>query len=171
MGEQTTPLASAFFRMVIFGGMVGIATSLALHILGSLTSGFPHLMTVFGQSGLAFLTGLPVAASAAAPALGMHKLVEAKKSGLRIPAAALGAVLGPLAAVSLLTGGPPFQAPIPALGWVLFLPAAALAAIHFTKPLRRSQVPPDIVIPPAALNPPAKVSAEGSVSGTVEACD
>lgn len=131
--------------MVIFGGMVGIATSLALHIMGSFTSGFPHLVTVFGHAGMAFLTGLPVAASAAAPALGMHSLVGARKPGLQIPAAALGAVLGPLAAASLLTGVPPFQAPIPALGWVLFLPAAALVAIHFTKPLRQGQVPQSIM--------------------------
>lgn len=131
--------------MILFGGMAGVAISLALHFMGFFTSGFPHVLTAFGHAGMAFVTGLPVAASAAAPALGMHKLVEARKPGLRIPAAALGAVLGPLAAVSLLTGLLPFQAPIPALGWVLFLPVAALAAIHFTKPLRRSQVARNIV--------------------------
>jgi hypothetical protein len=127
--------------MVIFGGMVGMTTSLALHIAGSFTSGFVHPGTVFGNAGMAFLAGLPAAASAAAPALGMHRLVEARVPGLRIPAAALGAVLGPLAAVSLLTGVPPFHAPIPALGWIIFLPTAGLAAIHFTRPLRRSQLP------------------------------
>jgi hypothetical protein len=144
MGEQSTPLASAFFKMVIFGGMVGVAVSLGLHIIGFFTSGLPHPMTVLGNTGFAFLTGLPAAASAAAPALGLHRLVEARKPGLRIPAAALGALLGPLAAVSLLTGVPPFEAPVPTLGWAFFLPAAAVAAVHFTKPLRHSQVPQDV---------------------------
>ncbi|TDK28159.1 hypothetical protein E2F48_03440 [Arthrobacter crusticola] len=140
MGEQSTPLASAFFRMVIFGGAVGVVTSLGLHIIGFFNSGLPHPMTVLGNAGMAFLTGLPAAASAAAPALGMHRLVEARKPALRIPVAALGAVLGPLAAISLLTGVPPFEAPVPTLGWALFLPAAAVAAVHFTKPLRQSRV-------------------------------
>ena len=139
MGEQSTPLANAFFRMVVFGGMVGLATSLALHIDDAFTSGFPHLVTVFGNAGMAFLIGLPAAASAAAPAIGMHRLVEGRQPGLRIPATALGAVLGPLAAVALLLGVPPFDAPIPAPGWIFFLPAAALAAVYFTKPLRQRQ--------------------------------
>ncbi|MDF9277753.1 hypothetical protein P4U43_08120 [Arthrobacter sp. EH-1B-1] len=137
MGDRSTPLANAFFRMVIFGGMVGAATSLVLHITGSFTSAFPHILTVITHAGIAFAVGIPVTAAAAAPAVGLHNLVSVKASRLRIPAAVLGAVLGPVVAVGLLVGSSPFDAPIPEVAWVLFLPAAALAAVYFTRPLRK----------------------------------
>lgn len=67
MGDRSTPLANVFFRMVIFGGMVGAATSLVLHITGSFTSAFPHILTVITHAGIAFAVGIPVTAAAAAP--------------------------------------------------------------------------------------------------------
>lgn len=140
MGDRSTPLANAFFRMIIFGGMVGAAVSLALHIMSSFTSAFPHILTVIAHAGIAFAVGIPVTASAAAPAIGLHNLASVNAPGLRIPAAALGAILGPLLAASLLVGSSPFNAPIPGIAWVLFLPAAALAAIYFTRPLRQIEL-------------------------------
>lgn len=63
-------------------------------------------------------------------------LASVKAPERRIPAAALGAILGPLIATGLLVGSSPFNAPIPTMTWVSFLPAAALAAVYFTRPLR-----------------------------------
>lgn len=137
MGDRSTPLANAFFRMIIFGGMVGAAVSLAVHIMSSFTSAFPHILTVIVHACIAFAVGIPATASAAAPAIGLHRLASVKAPGLRIPAAALGAMLGPLLAVCLLVGSSPFNAPIPGIAWMLFLPAAAFAAIYFTRPLRQ----------------------------------
>lgn len=137
MGGRSTPLANVFFRMVIFGGMVGAATSLVLHITESFTSAFPHILTVITHAGIAFAFGIPATAAAAAPAIGLHNLASVKAPRLRIPAAVLGAVLGPVVAVGLLVGSSPFDAPIPGVAWVLFLPAAAVAAVYFTRPLRK----------------------------------
>lgn len=122
-----------------FGGMFGAATSLALHITGSSTSAMPHILTVITHAGIAFAVGIPVTAAPAAPAIGLHNLASSKAPSLRIPAAALGAVLGPLVAAGLLVGSSPFNAPLPGITWVLFLPAAALAVVYFTHPLGRSK--------------------------------
>lgn len=128
--------------MVIFGGMVGAATSLALHIMGSFSSAFPHILTVITHAGVAFVVGIPVAA---APAIGLHNLTSDKAPRLPIPAAAVGAVFGPLIAAGPFVGSSPFNAPIPGIGWVLFLPATALAAINFTQPLRQIESSPKSV--------------------------
>lgn len=138
MGDRSTPLANAFFRMLIFGSMVGACTSIFRHILGSFTSAFPHIPTVIAHAGIALLAGIPVTAVAAAPAIGLHNLASIKAPKLRIPAAALGAVLGPLLGAGLMAGGSPFNALVPGIVWVTFLPAAALAAIYFTGPLRQT---------------------------------
>lgn len=137
MGERATPLANAFFRMIIFGAAVGAVISAALYVVESFTDDLNIVMAVV-HAGFASMIGALNAATAAAPAIGLHRLAGAKKPTLRIPAAALGGVLGPLTAASLLMGGSPFNAAVPALYWILLLPAAALASIYFTRPLRKS---------------------------------
>lgn len=126
--------------MVASGGLIGAAVSVAVHIIGSFTSAFPHMLTVLAHACIAFAVGIPAAASAAAPAIGLHNLAAVKAPKLRIPAAALGAILGPLLAAALLVGSTPFNGPIPGIAWALFLTTAALAAIFFTRPLRQIEL-------------------------------
>lgn len=114
--------------------------SRALHIMGSFTSAFPHILTVVAHAGIAFAVGIPVTASAAAPAVGLHNLASVKAPGLRIPAAALGAVLGPLAAAGLFIGSSPFNAPIPGIAWALFFPSRGLGRHLFHPPSTQDRI-------------------------------
>ncbi|GAA2173549.1 hypothetical protein GCM10009784_08300 [Arthrobacter parietis] len=137
MGEQSTPLANACFRMIIFGAAVGAVIAAALYVVESFADGL-DIVTLGVHAGFASMIGALNAATVAAPAIGLHRLAEAKKPTLRVPAAALGGALGPLTAAGLLMGGSPFNAPLPALYWILLLPAAALASVYFTQPLRQN---------------------------------
>ncbi|MHA7294983.1 hypothetical protein [Arthrobacter sp. HLT1-21] len=138
MRENTTPLSGAFFKMVIAGGFTGAAIVLVLAVEGWLSpSPLPGSVSgwapVFG-----FFMGLVIAASAAALAIGLHALAAAKAPKLRVLAAAVGGAAGPVAAVSLVMGVSPVDAPVAAIGWALLLPTASLAAVYFTRPLRES---------------------------------
>ncbi|NJC21281.1 hypothetical protein BJ994_000357 [Arthrobacter pigmenti] len=137
MGETSTPLAGAFFRMVLFGGFVGALVPVGMHIITTFGSAFPHILTVIAHSCIGFSIGLVVAGSAAGPAVGLHTLAATKAPKLCIPGAALGGAAGPVIGSSLL-----FGLPVPGflsvLAWAFLLASAALTAIYFTKPLRSS---------------------------------
>lgn len=135
MGENSTPLASVFFRMIIFGAAVGAVIAIVPNVVASFRDG-PDIVEAVVHATFASMIGALNATTVAAPAIGLHRLAGAKKPALRVPAAALGGVLGPLVAAGLLMGGSPLNAPVPALYWILLLPAAAIASVYFTRPLR-----------------------------------
>lgn len=138
MGENSTPLAKAFFRMVLFGGMMGAVLPPIFYAIGSLTTAFPHPLAVLMSMVFGFFIGMVAAASAAAPAIGLHTWAAAKTPELCVGAAAFGGALGPIIAVTILMGESLAYAPIPPIGWTLLLPAAALASVYFTQPLRKT---------------------------------
>ncbi|WP_155849370.1 hypothetical protein [Arthrobacter sp. H20] len=136
MRENTTPLASVFFKMVLAGGLMGTAILLVFAVAGWFNPS-PLGVTVLSWAPVfGFFMGLVVAASAAAPAIGLHALAAAKAPRFRIVAAAFGGAAGPVAAVSIFLGASPAEAPVSVIYWALLLPTASLAAVFFTKPLR-----------------------------------
>lgn len=144
MGENSTPLASAFFRMVLFGGIMGTVLPPVFYAIGSLTTAFPNPLVVLTSMVFGFFMGMVAAGSAAAPAIGLHTWAAAKTPELCVGAAAFGGAMGPILAVAILVDGSLAYAPIPPIGWALLLPAAALAAMYFTGPLRRVRpIPPE----------------------------
>ena len=133
MGRTSTPYAGAFFAMVSIGGVIGAVSPIAGTIVeGIATSSFDFsgIAPIFG-----FFMGLVLAGSGAGPAVGLHALAEAKVPTLRVPAAVLGAVLGPVLLAWAVTGWP-WQFPALPAGWVLVLAASAAAAVWVTRPLR-----------------------------------
>lgn len=138
MGDNKTPLARAFFRMVMFGGFTGMVLPPVFYAIGSLTTAFPNPMVVLTSMLFGFFIGLVAAGSAAAPAIGLHTWAAAKTPELCVGAAAFGGAMGPILAVTILTVGSLAYAPIPPIFWALLLPAASIAAVHFTRPLRKT---------------------------------
>lgn len=123
--------------MVLFGGLVGVVLPPILYAIGSFTTAFPNSAGVLVSMVFGFFIGMVAAGSAAAPAIGLHTWAAGKSPELCVGAAAFGGAMGPIIAVTLLMGGSLAYAPIPPIGWALLLPAAALSAVRFTRPLRR----------------------------------
>lgn len=136
MGERSTPLANAFFRMVIMGGALGVLAAVGLYLIDLIHPPVQGVSGLPAAAAMSFFLGLVVAAAAAAPAIGMHALASATVPKLRIPATALGAVAGPVVAVAIVVGEWPVRFPLAAVWWLFFLVAAPLGAIYFTRPLR-----------------------------------
>lgn len=136
MGERSTPLANAFFRMVIMGGALAVLITAAVYLVDLFHQPVQNISGLPAAAAVSFFLGLVVAAAGAAPAIGMHTLASATVPKLRIPATALGAVAGPVGALAIVVGEWPANVPIAAVWWISFLVVAPLGAIYFTRPLR-----------------------------------
>lgn len=108
------------------------------YVIGSLTAGLPNILQLITSMVFGFFIGMVIAASAAAPAIGLHTWASGKYPELCVPAAAFGGAIGPIIAAAILLGGSPVNAPVPLIGWALLLLAASIAAVHFTRPLRKT---------------------------------
>lgn len=136
MRERTTPLANAFFRMVLFGSMAGMVTTAVLVFLDQLPSWPLNIPAMLVPAIIGSFVGMAIAGSAAGCAIGLRTWATAKLPVLTLPGAALSGALGPILLVSLILG-PAWQAPVPTWVWLIILPANSLAAMYFTRPLRR----------------------------------
>ncbi|MFD1848258.1 hypothetical protein [Arthrobacter flavus] len=140
MRENTTPLSGAFFKMVLAGGVIGAVIVLTFAVAGWLNPSPLAVTASIWAPVSGFFIGLVVAASAAAPAIGLHALAAAKAPKLRAAAAAFGGAAGPVAAFSLVMGVSLADARVAAIWWMLLLlPVASLAAVYFTRPLREPE--------------------------------
>lgn len=138
MRQTTTPLAGAFFKMVIVGAVAGTVITAALTFLDRLSSWPLNIPAMLVPATFGFFIGMAIAGSAAGCAIGLHAWAAAKNPELRLPAGALGGAIGPIF-LSFALFGPPWQAPVPPLVWAIILPACSLVAVHFTRPLRWMQ--------------------------------
>lgn len=139
MRENTTPLSGAFFKMLLAGGVIGAVIALIFAVAGWLNPSPLAVTASIWAPVYGFFMGLVVAASAAAPAIGLHTLAAAKAPKLRAAAAAFGGAVGPVAAFSLVMGVSLAAAQMAAIWWMLLLPVASLAAVYFTRPLRQPE--------------------------------
>lgn len=136
MGETSTPLANAFFRMVIMGGALAGLITAAVYLVNLFHLPVQNISGLPAAAAVSFFLGLVTAAAAAAPAIGMHTFASATVPKLRIPATALGAVAGPVGALAIVVGEWPANVPPAGIWWISFLIVAPLGAIYFTRPVR-----------------------------------
>lgn len=135
MGRTATPYAGAFFAMVGIGGLAGAVMPLVLVIVEGMASSSFDFSGMPGHPILGFFMGMLLAGSGAGPAVGLHAVAERKVPPLQVPAAVLGAVLGPVM-LTFMVAGWPWQFPGMPAAWALVPIAGAAIAVWVTRPLR-----------------------------------